>query len=127
VLAVGLALAAVTALWFQKYRWAPAFLMPVVLAAYTLPSTFGGVRNYAHLEDADIDDLARFGSLRTPKNAMFLFADAEKALYPGIFRARAVRSVYVDWKSGCQVNYYRSLGEEWWSRWKEPNALEFRR
>ena len=85
------------------------------------------MRNYAHLEDADIDDLARFGSQRTPKTAMFLFADAEKALYPGIFRARAVRSVYVDWKSGGQVNYYRSLGEEWWSRWKETNALEFRR
>jgi hypothetical protein len=125
VLAIGLAAVAVTAVYLQ--RWSSALLVPVVLAASILLPTIGGVRNYPHLEDADIDDLARFGRERTPKNAMFLFANAGKGLYPGIFRARALRSVYVDWKSGGQVNYYRSLGEEWWSRWKEVNGLEFRR
>lgn len=127
VLAIGLALAAAAAVSLQKYRSAPAFLALIVLAAYVLPPALGGVRNYPQLENPELDELARFGAERTPKNAMFLFADARTALYPGIFRARALRSVYVDWKSGGQVNYYRSLGAEWWSRWKETNALEFRR
>jgi hypothetical protein len=50
---------------------------------------------------------------------MFAFPDAGHALYPGIFRVRAKRSVYVDWKSGGQVNYYRSLADDWWSRWQQ--------
>jgi hypothetical protein len=126
VLAIGLAVLTLLAVYFRNVRWAPVLLATVVLAAYMLPSALGGVRNYPNLEDADIDDLAHFGSEHTPKNSMFLFADAQRALYPGIFRARALRSVYVDWKAGGQVNYYRSLGEEWWSRWKDTNALEFR-
>ena len=27
--------------------------------------------------------------------------------------------MYVDWKTGGQVNYFKSLGEEWWSRWNQ--------
>lgn len=126
VLALGLAVITVVALTFAQRRWAPALLVPVVLAAFLLPPTFGSVQNYEHLDSADLKDLARFGRERTPTGAMFLFADAGKALYPGIFRARSLRSVYVDWKSGGQVNYYRSLAEAWWSRWQQTNALEFR-
>lgn len=127
VLAGGLALLTVTVLSLRNLRLIPALLWAIVAAAYLLPPTFGSVQNYPHLENPDLEALARFGSERTPKRAMFLFADAGRALYPGIFRARALRSVYVDWKSGGQVNYYRSLGEAWWSRWNQVNGLEFRR
>ena len=49
---------------------------------------------------------------------MFLFPDAGRELYPGWFRAVALRSVYVDWKAGGQVNYFRSLAEDWWAHWQ---------
>ena len=97
----------------------------IVLSAYLLLPALGSVHNYPHLETAAIDDLARFVRANTSKDAMFLFADAGTALYPGIFRVRAQRPVYVDWKSGGQVNYYRSLAIEWWSRWQATHALQF--
>jgi hypothetical protein len=39
-----------------------------------------------------------------------------------MFRARAVRTVYVCWKSGGQVNFMRGLAEEWWRRWQQTMA-----
>ncbi|MGI8744014.1 MAG: hypothetical protein ACR2NN_15845 [Bryobacteraceae bacterium] len=120
-LVIGLALCTALAVAFRRQ-----ILVLVVLAAFVLPPTFGQVHNYSNLEDSGVSDLARFLGKRTPKDAMLLFADAGGALYPGIVRARSLRSVYVDWKSGGQVNYYRSLGEEWWSRWRAANALAFR-
>ena len=56
---------------------------------------------------------------------MFLFPDAKEDLYPGVFRAKALRAVYVDWKAGGQVNFFRDLGEEWWSRWQRTMAAPF--
>ena len=35
----------------------------------------------------------------------------------GIFRARSLRGLYVDWKSGGQVNYFPGFAREWWTRW----------
>jgi hypothetical protein len=29
-----------------------------------------------------------------------------------------LRAVFVDWKSGGQVNYRRKFAEEWWTRWQ---------
>lgn len=125
VLVIGLAALSSAGVYVREYRWSSAVLMAVVFGAYVLPPTFGKVRNYS-VVDRDVDELVRFAQERTPKNAMLLFADAGRALYPGVVRARSLRSVYVDWKSGGQVNYYRSLGEEWWTRWKAVNALQFR-
>ncbi len=96
-----------------------------VLAAYLLPPALGLKYNYPHLETVSLDDAARFAREHTSKSAVFVFPDARTALYPGIFRVRAERPVYVDWKSGGQVNYYRSLAEEWWSRWQATHALQF--
>lgn len=127
VLASALALFSVAAVYLRAYRLRTALLTALVLAAYLLPPTFGQVRNYPVIVDQAVKDLIRFVQERTPRNAMLLFADAGHALYPGVVRARGLRSVYVDWKSGGQVNYYRSLGEQWWTRWKTTNALEFRR
>ncbi len=131
ILATGLAVLSAAAIYLRThggaFHWATAVLMGVVLAAYVLPPSFGQVRNYPAIVDRDVDGLVVFARERTPKNAMLLFADAGRALYPGVVRARSLRSVYVDWKSGGQVNYYRSLAEEWWTRWKAASALEFRR
>jgi hypothetical protein len=99
---------------------AAAFALPAA-AMLIIPAT-GAVRNYPALEHAELDELAAWARQATDREALFHFADAGKDLYPGMFRARAVRAVYVDWKGGGQVNYMKSLGEEWWRRWSSTLA-----
>jgi hypothetical protein len=48
---------------------------------------------------------------------MFHFADAGHATSPGIFRAVALRALYVDWKGGGQVNQNWAFAREWQNRW----------
>jgi hypothetical protein len=104
-------------------RWEKiAILVP--LSAMLLIPTVGRVRNYGHPETPDLVELERFARESTPPNAVFLFADAGHSLEPGIFRARALRPVYVDWKAGGQVNYYRSVADEWWSKWERAGELK---
>jgi hypothetical protein len=35
-----------------------------------------------------------------------------------VFRAKALRALYVDWKSGGQANLLRDYGYEWKRRWE---------
>jgi len=56
---------------------------------------------------------------------VFLFADAGRGPQPGIFRAEALRAVYVDWKAGGQVNYIPGFAEQWWFRWQQTLAAKF--
>jgi hypothetical protein len=56
---------------------------------------------------------------------MFLFPDAGHSLKPGIFRALSKRALYVDWKSGSQVNYFESFGDEWYSRYEHTMSGPF--
>jgi hypothetical protein len=64
------------------------------------------VENYPHIETAELLDLAGWARSSTPKEALFLFPDSRTSLDPGVFRARSLRGLYVDWKSGGQVNYF---------------------
>ncbi len=57
---------------------------------------------------------------------MFLFPDARSSLEPGVFRYYAQRSVYVDWKAGGQVNFFRAFADEWWDRWQATMAGAYR-
>ncbi len=121
-LVLALAIAIVLAVYLQRYRWAPA--LPMIAAFFLLPSV-GHVRNYPNVDSTAIDNLAQFARAQTPKDAVFLFGDAGQALYPGVFRAEALRAVYVDWKSGGQMNYHESIAMEWWQRWQETSGLRF--
>ena len=76
------------------------------------PRTFAGI-------------FSRWAQDNTPREAMFLFPDAAHALYPGIFRVNAARAVYVDWKSGGQVNYLKDFAEEWRTRWELINRTGY--
>jgi hypothetical protein len=91
-----------------------------LLAFFVLPG-IGGVSNYPNLHTPEIADLARWAHDNTPRAAMFLFPDAGHSLYPGLFRAKASRAVYVDWKSGGQVNYLKDFAGEWRTRWNAVN------
>ncbi|MFN9458760.1 MAG: hypothetical protein ACK6D7_15505 [Acidobacteriota bacterium] len=96
-----------------RTRWAWV-IIPVALWAYP---TVGGVRNYPNLHTAELTGLSTWARAQTPPDAVFHFPDAGLALYPGIFRARSLRNVWVDRKGGGQVNFTYGLAKEWWRRY----------
>lgn len=83
------------------------------------------VRNYPPLHHAELDDLSRWARQNTPKDAIFLFPDAGKDLYVGVFRAEALRTVYVDWKGGGQINFIREFLTVWQPRWQALMVPKF--
>jgi len=114
----GTVAAIAAALAWSTDRLRPALVIAVLCVYIAIPVA-GGVENYPPLWSPDLMALNDWARSSTPKTALFHFPQAGRALYPGIFRAEALRSVYVDWKTGGQVNYFKSLGEEWWSRWNQ--------
>lgn len=122
-----LAGAASLAAWAEarKFRWSAAALAGVTAAAFFLIPALGQVSTHPRLHTAELAQLAAWARASTPRDAVFLFADAGKQLQPGIFRSEALRAVYVDWKGGGQVNYLAGLGEQWWSRWQRVMAAPF--
>jgi hypothetical protein len=125
---VVLLLAVMAAVAVRRGRAAVAL---TAAAAFFLIPMLGGVVNYPRLHTAEVKQLADWARDNTPKDAVFLFPNFAKDLSPGIFRAEALRAVYVDWKGGGQVNYLRELGEQWWARWQEANrphtVVEYRK
>jgi hypothetical protein len=101
-------------------------LAAVVLAGFWLAPWVGGVVNYPRLHTPELAELSRWAGASTPKDSLFLFADAPRSLDPGVFRILALRAVYVDWKGGGQINYLKDLGERWWLRWQQTLAAGFR-
>ncbi|MEO8128047.1 MAG: DUF6798 domain-containing protein [Bryobacteraceae bacterium] len=97
-------------------RW-PQMAVAAALLPFALIPTIGKVRNYQPVHTAEMAKLVDWAKSNTPKDAVFQFADAGQSLYPGIFRARALRALYVDWKSGGQVNFLPAFANEWWRRW----------
>jgi hypothetical protein len=106
--------------WFAVLAWALAALAPFFL----IPS-YGKAKNYPSLDNPELQALSDWARSSTPKDAMFLFPDAAEELYPGIFRARALRAVYVDWKAGGQVNFLKAFAREWWPRWQRTMGEKF--
>jgi len=73
---------------------------------------------YPALHTPALAQLSAWASASTPRDAVFLFPDASHNLAPGIFRSEALRAVFVDWKSGGQVNYSKDFAEQWWTRYQ---------
>jgi hypothetical protein len=121
---LAIALAA-TGAWAASRKGRDWALAAVALASFFLIPIVGRVTYILNFETSAVDQLARFAAERTPKDAVFVFGDAGTALYSGIFRARAGRAVYVDWKSGGQMNYSKTIGGDWWDRWTSVNGLQF--
>ncbi len=120
LLAVALALATALAIALEKKhpRWAIAGATLVFAAFYFTPTNVAKVRNYASLGDDDLRQLVTWTRGNTTRDDVFLFRDIGTRNEPGLFRARALRAVYVDWKGGGQVNYYEFYAQEWWRRWQ---------
>lgn len=113
-----LVLAAVVAVLLSWTRRIPALVYIAIALPLVLIPTAGQVRNYPDLHHQPLYDLAAWARNWTDQDAVFLFADAHRDLAPGIFRADARRALYVDWKTGGQVNLLPGLGREWGRRWK---------
>lgn len=107
------ALAAIAARRGQGWLVAAAAIAPIFALPYG-----AGVRNYAAVHTAEMDELAHWARGNTPSEAVFQFGDAERSVAPGVFRARAKRALHVDWKAGGQVNFMRPFAMAWAERWK---------
>jgi hypothetical protein len=121
MLAAGIALMLAFGMTWKKTAFASALL------PFLLIPTISGVENHPQLHSQDLDDLAAWARSQTPKDAVFQFADAGRQLAPGVFRARAVRALYADWKSGGQSNFLKSFAETWAERWamaSKPQPLQ---
>ncbi len=95
------------------------------LALVTMVPFLHGGQAPRKVETPELRELADWARKSTARDAVFLFPDEGRALPPGIFRARALRTVYVDWKSGGQVNYFPGYAEVWWQRWTEALVPPF--
>jgi len=124
---LALSIALCGALALQRFRFAWALLTAVVIAPGFVLPYLAHVRNYPRPNLAGLQDLAQYARAQTPKAAVFLFGDAGSSPDPSIFRALSQRAVYVDWKSGGQINFSETLAREWWQRWQATNALHFDR
>lgn len=102
-----------------RKRWArEAVLWFAIVLVLALSSAFA-MRKQSTVNGAAVAQLADWAERNTWGSSMFLFPDAERALYPGIFRALSRRALWVDWKSGAQMRYFESVGLEWWERWQD--------
>lgn len=97
--------------------WIAAALFPFFL----LPGVSQLDANY-NVDTPELGHLSEWARNATPEPAMFLFPDAGASAYPGVFRANSLRAVYVEWKGGGQLNFFKELGSEWWSRWQQTMA-----
>jgi len=126
--AIVLLLAAFSALVLNiRNRIAAAALTAIAaLAPFFVIPKLGKVENYPRLHHEELDELAAWAREHTAASTIFLFPDAGRELFPGIFRAKALRAVYVDWKGGGQVNFLRGFAREWERRWQQTMEGGFR-
>lgn len=118
--AAGLAIAVTLAVSLEKRQPRAAWAVTALALAgcFFAPTGLAKVRNYTTLGDAQLTGLVDWAKSQTGRDDVFLFRDNGQRNEPGMFRARARRAVYVDWKGGGQVNYYEFYANEWWQRWE---------
>lgn len=118
---VWVSLAALASLFVALFdrKWLRTVLLVIpALAAFAIPA-WAGVSNYPIIDKRPITELALWAKKNTWGSSMFLFPDAGHEPFPGIFRALSERALYVDWKSGGQVNYFESFADEWYPRFEQ--------
>jgi hypothetical protein len=117
----GFAIVTTVAVWLASRTRGVTLVAAGLLPFVAIPAS-GLVRNYRQIETPELDQVVTWARANTPVAALFLFPDAGTGLEPGIFRVRAQRALYTDWKSGGQVNYFPMFTSDWWTRWIETNA-----
>lgn len=100
-------------------------LAGIMAAPFLLLPDLARTKNYAQLHSEHLDQLSAWAAASTPRDSVFLFPDVHRRLEPGVFRVKARRALYVDWKGGGQVNIMPRLGMEWWRRWMAVGQCRF--
>jgi hypothetical protein len=118
--AVAVALGATVLCTFKQGSGA-ALVLAGLIPFFAIPES-KVVENTSQVETANLRGLAEWARASTPQPALFLFPDSGTSPDPGVFRARALRGLYVDWKSGGQVNYFPDFARQWWTRWVETGS-----
>jgi hypothetical protein len=72
-----------------------------------------------------IHKMAAWADGGTWGSSVFLFADAERADYPGVFRAESRHALWVDWKSAQGVAFSETAAARWQERWDRTMANSF--
>ena len=97
------------------------FFLPVsfllTLAVFTFLSHHGTLPHPTETR-ASVLELADWADKNTWGGSMFLFPDAGRELYPGVFRARSRRALWVDWKSGMATSLSQPAAQRWFERWQ---------
>ena len=125
LLAMALATSAIfaTVLSGRLNQWQRPIAITVLAAAsFFAMRDVAKIYVYPKVHTPDLANLARWARTATPADCVFHFPDAKQELYPGLFRGDAVRAIYVDWKSGGQVNFHEKLANQWWQRWQSEMA-----
>jgi len=66
-----------------------------------------------------VAELAAWADGGTWGSSVFLFADADRAAYPGVFRALSRHALWADWKSREGVAYSEMAALRWQERWQQ--------
>jgi hypothetical protein len=104
---------------------APALAAVVAAAFFAIP---GGAQLHWSGEprNPDLGQLSAWARDATPTDAVFLFHDVERSSFdPGIFRVNGERALYVDWKGGGQINFFRNFSRISGARWEQTLAAPF--
>lgn len=128
-LCVALLLAALLAgaagLHFRSRLGAVAAVLAVGSAFFIVPGR-AQFRWSGEPPNRDLAVLSDWARGSTDRNAVFLFPDSPaSSIDPGVFRARAERALYTDWKSGGQINFFRDFAHLWGERWRQALAEPF--
>ena len=91
-----------------------AGILPFIV--FSAPSLVPPQKNPDTLE---LRQLAEWAKTTTDETTVFLFADDGQYGGSGPFRARALRSIYVDYEGRALVNYYARYSIEWMARWRD--------
>ena len=96
-------------------RWAEA--LPLIAVFILIPFT---ALHHRDRNDPDATlPLAQWAAQNTWGGSMFLFPDAGRERYPGLFRALSRRAVWVDWETGKQMDFFDTFADEWSRRWRD--------
>jgi hypothetical protein len=71
------------------------------------------------VDTPELRQLADWVRVNTDETAVFLFADDGRYGGSGPFRARALRSIYVDFEGRTLAGYYQEGSAEWVRRWRD--------
>lgn len=118
VLVLALTAATTVAGWVQDRTRGISLIVAGLLPFVALPAS-GLVRPPKPVDSRELKELAAWAKATTDESAVFLFADEGRYGGSGPFRARALRSVYVDYEGRALVNYYPQFSAVWYKRWTD--------